>query len=368
MPARSRPPRVRPGVEPKTGRTHGDIVPQVTAESTAVVVGGPQAPSLRSAPRAPRSRTGLLRVLYIALFVNALAVMPTLAGLHAPPAFQNWATILVGLTLQAIPFLALGVVLSAAIHAFVSDRLVTRLVPRRSSVAVPVAAIAAAALPGCECSSVPVAGRLVSRGVNPAAALTFLLAAPALNPVVLVATAVAFPGRPEMVLARFVASFLAATVVGLIWSRRGDCSQLRFRGHQHQGTRTERFFGTMLHDFAQAGGYLVLGATLVATLQSAVAPSVLARIGGKGPLAIVIMALLAVLLSICSEADAFVAASLVQFSLTARLVFLTVSPMVDMKLFAMQIGAFGRRFAVRFAPLTFVCAVGSALLVARFVL
>jgi uncharacterized membrane protein YraQ (UPF0718 family) len=69
------------------------------------------------------------------------------------------------------------------------------------------------------------------------------------------------------------------------------------------------------------------------------------------------LAILAVLLSICSEADAFVAASLSQFSLTSRLVFLVVGPMVDLKLISMQAGMFGRRFAVRFAPATFVTAV-----------
>jgi hypothetical protein len=75
------------------------------------------------------------------------------------------------------------------------------------------------------------------------------------------------------------------------------------------------------------------------------------------------MAALAVLLSICSEADAFVAASLSQFSLTARLVFLVVGPVVDLKLVAMQAGVFGRRFAATFAPLTLVVAVAAALLV-----
>ncbi|WP_407659304.1 hypothetical protein [Jiangella rhizosphaerae] len=70
---------------------------------------------------------------------------------------------------------------------------------------------------------------------------------------------------------------------------------------------------------------------------------------------------LAVLLALCSEADAFVAASLSQFSLTARLVFLVVGPAVDIKLIALQAGTFGRGFALRFAPLTFVVAVSSAL-------
>lgn len=84
--------------------------------------------------------------------------------------------------------------------------------------------------------------------------------------------------------------------------------------------------------------------------------------------AVLALAVLAVLLSICSEADAFVAASLTQFSLTARLAFLVVGPMIDLKLFAMQTGTFGRGFALRFAPATFVVAVASAVLVGTVLL
>jgi uncharacterized protein len=47
---------------------------------------------------------------------------------------------------------------------------------------------------------------------------------------------------------------------------------------------------------------------------------------------------------------------------------LVVGPAVDLKLIAMQSGVFGRRFAARFAPLTFAVAVGWALLVGRVVL
>jgi uncharacterized membrane protein YraQ (UPF0718 family) len=88
-----------------------------------------------------------------------------------------------------------------------------------------------------------------------------------------------------------------------------------------------------------------------------VPPIWLARLAGSPVLSVLALAVLAVVLSICSEADAFVAASLSQFSLTARLAFLTVGPMVDLKLFAMQSGTFGPRFAVRFAPATFAVAV-----------
>ena len=77
---------------------------------------------------------------------------------------------------------------------------------------------------------------------------------------------------------------------------------------------------------------------------------------------------LAVGLAICSEADAFVAAALGQFSPTARLAFMVVGPMVDLKLVVMQAGAFGKGFAMRFAPLTFAACIGSALLVGRLML
>ena len=68
------------------------------------------------------------------------------------------------------------------------------------------------------------------------------------------------------------------------------------------------------------------------------------------------MALLAVVLALCSEADAFVAASLTMVPLVPRLVFLVVGPAFDVKLSAMQAGMFGRAFAVRFGPATFVVA------------
>ena len=118
----------------------------------------------------------------------------------------------------------------------------------------------------------------------------------------------------------------------------------------------------------QAGGYLVIGAFAAALLNVTVPPHWLEAVADSGLFSIVALALLAVLLSICSEADAFVAASLSQFSFTARLAFLVVGPMVDLKLFAMQVGSFGPRFALRFAPATFVLGVLVALVVGTVLL
>ncbi|MDH5290154.1 MAG: permease [Acidimicrobiia bacterium] len=142
--------------------------------------------------------------------------------------------------MQALPFLVLGVAVSGAIAAFVPPEVLGRALPRRPILAVPVAAAAGVALPGCECGSVPIAGRLVSRGVTPATAVTFMLAAPAVNPVVLVATAVAFPGRPSVMLARFLASMVAACTMGLVWLARGRDDWV---GAAHTITATGRASG-----------------------------------------------------------------------------------------------------------------------------
>jgi uncharacterized membrane protein YraQ (UPF0718 family) len=183
---------------------------------------------------------------------------------------------------------------------------------------------------------------------------------------------VAFPGRPEMVAARFCGSLLTSVTVGLLWSRVGDqrlVERARARAAgAGDGPRWLAFSSAARHDLWDAGGWLVVGAAAAATLQVLVPRSLVLAVADHPALAALALGGLAVLLAICSEADAFVAASLREFSLTARLVFLVVGPAVDVKLIAMQSGVFGRRFAARFAPLTFAVAVCWALVVGRVLL
>jgi uncharacterized protein len=300
----------------------------------------------------------------------AVLARPHVARFFESPALRNWVTVFVAIVVQALPFLVFGVVLSGAIAAFVSEEWLSRALPKDPRLAVPIAGLAGAALPGCECGAVPVAGRLIARGAPVGAALAFLLSAPAINPVVLVSTAVAFPTRPSMVAARFVASLATSVIVGLIWSRIGREAWVA-RARRHVPVSTGRFAifaETAHHDFLHAGGFLVVGGLTAATLQTVVPRSVLDSVASSGVLAVAVMATLAVVLAICSEADAFVAAGMFQFSLASRLVFLVVGPTVDIKLIALQAGTFGRDFAMRFAPLTLGVAVVSSLVVAQLLL
>ncbi|MFK4099414.1 permease [Streptomyces sp. NPDC019531] len=306
----------------------------------------------------------------IAIATVASVLGPTLAlDLYTPPV-AAWWTVFTAVAVQGVPFLLLGTLVSAAIGAFVPERVFTRLLPRNQALAVPVAGAAGIVLPGCECASVPVAGSLMRRGVAPAAALAFLLSAPAINPVVLVATSIAFPGQPKMVLGRLVASLATAVVMGWLWARFGREEWLRLpKRSTGASARGLRAFGAGLqHDFLHAGGFLVLGAAAAATFNIVVPRSVLDLFTGSAWLSVPLLAVLAVVLCVCSEADAFVAASLSGFSPTARLAFMVVGPMVDLKLIALQAGTFGRAFAVRFSSVTWAVAVLSSVLVGWWLL
>ncbi|MFF3938511.1 permease [Streptomyces phaeofaciens] len=322
-------------------------------------------------------RSAVRALVYAVLGGTALLAVATVVAVLGPvlaldlytPAVAAWWTVFTAVAVQGVPFLLLGTVVSAAIGAFVPERVLRRLLPRNPALAVPVAGVAGAVLPGCECASVPVAGSLMRRGVAPAAALAFLLSAPAINPVVLVATSLAFPGRPEMVLARLLASLGTAVVMGWLWVRFGREKWLRIPGRDTpHATGVRAFADGLQHDFLHAGGFLVLGAAAAATFNIAVPRSVLDVFTGSPWLAVPLLALLAVVLCVCSEADAFVAASLSAFPATARLAFMVVGPMVDLKLLALQTGTFGRAFAVRFASATWVVAVTSSALVGWWLL
>ena len=293
----------------------------------------------------------------LVLIAATTAALPR--TLFIPAAIEAWLAVWVAICVQALPFLALGVVVSGSIAAFAPPDLLKRIVPRDPAGAVVAAGLSGVVLPGCECASVPVANSLVRNGVPPAAALTFLLAAPAVNPVVMVATAVAFSGQPMMVIGRFLAALITAWIVGLLWIRFGRDEWLQVsRATTHAQTQPwDVFRRTALHDFLHAGGFLVLGAAIAASINVLLPQRYLEQLAGNVVVAVLTLAVLAVVVSICSEADAFVAASLTAFSPLAQLVFMTVSPMVDVKLISMQAGTFGTGFSARFAPATFLVAV-----------
>lgn len=323
-----------------------------------------------TAPPQAGRRPDLQTWVVLGVLLAAVPAQMVLGDHLSASAFQTWATVFLAVVVQSIPFLVVGIVLSGVISVVLSEQLIARLLPRRTALAVPAAGLAGIALPTCECAVVPVANGLTRRGMPAAVALTFMLAAPAVNPAVLVSTAVAFGGRVDMVGARFLASLLTAMVIGWVYlwaSRRFPALKppaLRDRLHHHDGdSRWQRFLAAAWHDFLPAAAFLVLGAMVAAAINVLLPVRYVEAVAGNPLLAVAALTLFAFVIALCSEADAFVAVSLTAFSDTAKLVFLVVGPAMDLKLAAMEAGQFGRAFAVQFVPLVLLVAASVASLV-----
>lgn len=261
--------------------------------------------------------------------------------------------IFVSIAVEAMPFVLLGALVSGAIAVWAPDALFARIaaLPVRRQMAG--AMLCGVALPVCECGSVPVARRLMLRGLHPSAAIAFMLAAPIINPVVLASTWVAYQGRAplDMVLGRLVLGLAVASCAALVLARhvrpRPDAARVAEHAHAHGGVRA--VLAHAAADLAFMGRFVVAGALLAALVQVVVPPAVLSGVGSAPVLGPLAMMGLAVLMSLCSEADAFVAVSFVSFEPAAQLAFLVLGPVLDIKLAFLYSAAFGRRFVVLLA-------------------
>jgi uncharacterized membrane protein YraQ (UPF0718 family) len=292
----------------------------------------------------------------VAGVVVALAVLWLALHIFDPAriAFaSNFVLIFSSILVEAMPFILIGAAVSAAIEVFVPATFFERITGLPRPLQIPAAGVAGFAFPVCECGSVPVARRLASKGLSPAASVTFMLAAPILNPVVIASTIVAYRGHDvlwPMVAGRAGLGLICAVSVGWVFANKSRSELLRpnplqeeahDHDHAHDG-KSRAFFGHLAGDFVFMARYLVLGAAVAAALQTFVPQSVIASVAGSPVVDLLAMMLLAFVLSLCSESDAFVAASFVQFGLGAQLAFLVFGPMLDTKLGFLYGGTFDR--------------------------
>lgn len=303
-------------------------------------------------PLARRTRSGAPAAVVFASLA-ALAAALQIADPSRVPALQNFILVFSSLLIEAVPFVLLGALVSALIEVFVPVSTFEKLALLPRPLQLPASALAGFAFPVCECGSVPVARRLAAKGLAPSAAVTFMLAAPILNPIVIASTIVAYRGRESlwpMVLGRAGLGLVAAVAVGWVIGSRSKGEVLRPRpapdsDHHHtHGSRSGAFFGHLSGDFVFMGRYLVFGAAVAATLQTFVPQTVIGAVAGAPVISLLAMMGLAFLLSLCSESDAFVAASFVQFGVGAQLAFLVFGPMVDTKLGFLYTATFSKGF------------------------
>jgi len=307
----------------------------------------------------------------------------------------TWA-LFQGLLLEALPFLLLGIAIAGLARWLVPQRLWIDRLPRHPVLAPIIGALMGFALPACECGNVPVARRLLANGAPLGTAFGFLFAAPVLNPIVLASTWAAFPNQPWLLICRPLGAFLIAIMLSALLVQLPEAQVLESallaerRMNQplsnlsllKRGTgvigeplpetttaKTERLgFKQVLdqssREFLDLLALLLLGCLIAALVQTWLPRSWLLQVGNAPTLSILALMLLAIVVSVCSSVDAFLALGFAaQVTPGALLAFLLLGPVVDLKL----AGLFTVLFRPKAIAMTAIAASFGVLLIGQWV-
>jgi uncharacterized membrane protein YraQ (UPF0718 family) len=289
---------------------------------------------------------------------------------------------------EAMPFIVLGAVIAGILEEYLPQEALTNLLPKRVLPAVMIGASLGLLFPMCECGIVVVMRRLLRKGLPLSVCVAYMLAGPIINLVVIFSTAVAFIPHgigPEVVGLRVGIGFLVAVVTALVvqtqWVKHGTSllnpiavpppakrpeierpttvDEAERKGLSPDAIpgrpvprkpflhRLGNISATALHDFVDITVFLILGAVIAALVKQYIASDQIEALSTAQPLvAIPAMMLMAVLMCLCSEADAFVAASFTRMHISAKLAFLVLGPMLDLKLLLMYTRVFRVRLIV----------------------
>ena len=330
--------------------------------------------------------------------VGGLALLTLIAYQFPGPHQQTIAEVVrvsVSIILEAMPFMLVGALVGGVIEVFVSGERLARLLAGRSVAAVFVAGALGLVFPVCDCAVVPVVRRLLRKGIPVSAAVAFLLGGPLVNPLVAASTLVAYRYNWQIVLARLGIGYAIAVIVGLVMGilfknqqsllADGAIQNNHNHDHNHEHDHDEhdhdhegccesdhaepaRLAGSwrsrlptqlvesLRHasdDFLDMGRFLVVGALIAGCLRGAIGQKELVAVATRPGVAIPAMMAFAYLLTLCSEADAFIAAPFNGVAgmhplvpLSAQMAFLLLSPMLDIKLTLMYTKLFRKRALV----------------------
>lgn len=300
--------------------------------------------------------------------------------------FSNFAIAFLSILLEGAPFILVGTLFSGFLGVYLPAGAMEKLLPKNKTAAIFVSGLLGLILPVCECAVVPVIRRLVGKGLPVSCALTYMLAAPIINPITILSTWNAFPnldGWPDrsefFTFSRMLLGYAAAILVGLIVLRipltkvlkphvlprepeathnhnhdhdhNHDCGDHcehdhhehdhdHGHDHSHSSPGQNRLILAMrasLKDFTDVGVYFTIGVIITSLFNVGIAPGAewLESMEGSAISQTAAFMALAFLLSLCSTSDAFIAATLAPppgARNAARLAFLSFGPMMDVKL------------------------------------
>lgn len=303
--------------------------------------------------------------------------------------FETYSINFLSVVLEALPFVFLGTLISSTIEAFMPQDWIADKLGEGKWTHYIAAGLLGLLIPVCECAIVPIGRRLIRKGAPVGLAITFMMAAPIVNPIVLFSTYYAFSGNWSYVIGRGVLGFVGAMAIGGIMSivsRRNEvllaseasetttcgCGESHV-SHQISMPFTivevepafnqqAIFWHKAKHaaehlsgEFIEVSRFLIIGAMIAAAMQTFVPRAFMMELSGNSLLSIVLMMALAFVLSLCSEADAFIAATFRSaLSQNAVMGFLIFGPMIDIKNTLMLLAGFKKPFVMRLILVIFM--------------
>ncbi|MFS0602721.1 permease [Peribacillus frigoritolerans] len=304
----------------------------------------------------------ILLFLLLAFFFLGDVFVPKAIDFSDYPMLHSVLVVFLGLFLESIPFLFLGAIASSFIQLFISEEIIQRMIPKRPLTAIFAAIAAALIIPVCECAIIPVVRRLIQKGVPVHAGVVMLVTAPILNVIVFGSTYYAFQNNPSILYGRIILCVLTAIIAGLfihIFSTKDVVKEDKLelvQGHVHdsQSSKWTSFIDHTSQEFFMVGRYFIIGALFASVFQVFMDRSVMADIGQAPIKGTALMMGIAFVLSLCSSADAFVAASFSHSFLPGSILgFLVFGPMLDLKNVLIMMSCFKRSFVVTYVLLIF---------------
>ena len=296
--------------------------------------------------------------------------------------FESWMWSYLGIIVEALPFLLIGAVLSALIQIYLSDELIKRIIPKNSIIGYFIAAISGIFFPVCECAIVPITRSLIKKGLPVGIGITFMLAVPIVNPVVIMSTYYAFPNEINVVIYRTLGGVIGALIVGIVIGffydkkkstdviRSDDsgvyCDCCTFSNNYYISLKgkIKNLVLNASNEFLNISIYFIFGAFLSSIFVVFIQDGLIENMTSGKVIGVVIMMALGFLLSLCSEADAFVAKGFMDnFGVPGVIAFLILGPMMDLKNLMLAFGFFKKRFVLKLLLIICIVVFGICLLI-----
>lgn len=284
---------------------------------------------------------------------------------------QSFSLIFVSILFEAMPFILIGSIISSLISVFVDSKLITKITPHNDIIGIIMMSLIGIIFPLCECSIVPITKQLINKKLPKSMAIAFMLSVPVVNPIVFFSTFYAFQDI-KMAILRMSIGIISGIIIGIlvhifikekdITKDSCDLSCSCHQNHQslndydhchledshHDDSKLITIIKHTISEFISMGKYVILGSFISALIQVALPAKTLLNLGQTPFISVIAMMALAYILSICSEADAFIAKGfMASFSKGSILSFLTFGPMLDLKNTLMIFAAFKKSIALK---------------------